>query len=73
MSLFGVYALSAIKRMLFVDNNLYLPWTGKTDVDLLLVDLIRGDKANTVTPKSLFKHISSKVSHLLKDNLSDSK
>ncbi|KAG8002553.1 5-aminolevulinate synthase [Nibea albiflora] len=45
--------------------------TGKTDVDLLLVDLIRGDKANTVSPKSLFKHISSKVSHLLKDNLSD--
>ncbi|XP_010730020.2 5-aminolevulinate synthase, nonspecific, mitochondrial isoform X2 [Larimichthys crocea] len=52
-------------------QGLHSVHTGKTDVDLLLVDLIRGDKANTVTPKSLFKHISSKVSHLLKDNLSD--
>ncbi|XP_038578644.1 5-aminolevulinate synthase, nonspecific, mitochondrial-like isoform X1 [Micropterus salmoides] len=39
--------------------------TGKTDV----VDLIKADKANTGAPRDLFKPISSKVSHLLKDHL----
>ena len=38
-------------------------------VDLSVLDLIEADKANTGTPKSLFIPISSKVSHLLKDNL----
>lgn len=40
----------------------------KTDVDLSVVDLI---EANTGAPKTLFKPTSSKVSHLLKDNLRD--
>lgn len=43
----------------------------KTDVDLSVVDLIEADKANTGAPKTLFKPTSSKVSHLLKDNLRD--
>uniref|UniRef100_A0A3B4XFZ7 5-aminolevulinate synthase n=2 Tax=Seriola lalandi dorsalis TaxID=1841481 RepID=A0A3B4XFZ7_SERLL len=43
--------------------------TGKTGVDLSVFDLIEADKASTGAPKSLFKPTSSKVSHLLKDNL----
>jgi len=42
--------------------------TGK-NVDLSVVDLIEADKANTRSPKNLLKPVSSKVSHLLKDNL----
>lgn len=42
--------------------------TGK-NVDLSVVDLIEADKANTRLPKNLLKPVSSKVSHLLKDNL----
>ncbi|KAL6119192.1 alas1 [Pungitius sinensis] len=43
--------------------------TGKKDVDLSVVDLVEADKANRVAPKSLFRPSSSRVSHLLKDNL----
>ncbi|XP_026187314.1 5-aminolevulinate synthase, nonspecific, mitochondrial-like [Mastacembelus armatus] len=43
--------------------------TGTTYVDLSVVDLIKSDKANAVLPKNLFKSMSSKVSHLIKDNL----
>ncbi|XP_044068416.1 5-aminolevulinate synthase, nonspecific, mitochondrial-like [Siniperca chuatsi] len=43
--------------------------TGKTD--LSVEDLIKADKANTGAPRNLFEPISSKVSHLLKDNLSE--
>ncbi|KAK5923951.1 hypothetical protein CgunFtcFv8_000876 [Champsocephalus gunnari] len=43
--------------------------TGKKDVDLSVVELIEADINNTKTPKTFFKPISSKVSHLLKDNL----
>lgn len=42
--------------------------TGKTDVDVSVEDLIEADKAN-VDPKTLLKPKSSKVSHLIKDNL----
>ncbi|XP_059189886.1 5-aminolevulinate synthase, non-specific, mitochondrial-like [Centropristis striata] len=41
--------------------------TGKKDVSV--VELIEADKANKSLPISLFKPASSKVSHLLKDNL----
>ncbi|XP_034552724.1 LOW QUALITY PROTEIN: 5-aminolevulinate synthase, nonspecific, mitochondrial-like [Notolabrus celidotus] len=43
--------------------------TGKKDVDFLGVDLTEADKVNIKAAKSLIKPISSKVSHLLKDNL----
>lgn len=42
--------------------------TGKTDVDVSVEDLIEADKAN-MDPKKLLKPKSSKVSHLIKDNL----
>ncbi|KAK9514892.1 hypothetical protein VZT92_025575 [Zoarces viviparus] len=43
--------------------------TGKKDVDLSVVDLMEAGEANTGPLKSLFRPMSSKVSHLLKDNL----
>ncbi|KAM7411534.1 hypothetical protein PAMA_021495 [Pampus argenteus] len=42
--------------------------TGR-NVDLSLVDLNEADEASARSPKNLLKPISSKVSHLLKDNL----
>uniref|UniRef100_A0A8C4GHJ1 5-aminolevulinate synthase n=1 Tax=Dicentrarchus labrax TaxID=13489 RepID=A0A8C4GHJ1_DICLA len=50
-------------------QGMHFVHTGKTDVSV--VDLIEADKANTKAPKELFKPISSKASHLLKDNLHD--
>ncbi|XP_068585734.1 5-aminolevulinate synthase, non-specific, mitochondrial-like isoform X1 [Cebidichthys violaceus] len=43
--------------------------TGKKDVDLSVVGLTEADEANTGAPKGLFRPVSSKASHLLKDNL----
>ncbi|XP_041656430.1 5-aminolevulinate synthase, nonspecific, mitochondrial-like [Cheilinus undulatus] len=43
--------------------------TGKTDVEISVVDLIEADKANIRAPKDYCKPKSSEVSHLLKDNL----
>ncbi|XP_030277662.1 5-aminolevulinate synthase, nonspecific, mitochondrial-like isoform X3 [Sparus aurata] len=45
--------------------------TGKAGADLSVTDLIEADKVNKRAPKNLFKPESSKVSHLLKDHLSD--
>lgn len=42
-------------------------------MDVSVVDLIEADKANRGAPKSFFKPVSSKVSHLLKDNLPEGK
>ncbi|CAJ1084866.1 -aminolevulinate synthase%2C nonspecific, mitochondrial-like isoform X1 [Xyrichtys novacula] len=43
--------------------------TGKTNVDFSIVGLTEADKANIKAAKNLTKSISSKASHLLKDNL----
>nr|XP_033484063.1 5-aminolevulinate synthase, nonspecific, mitochondrial-like isoform X1 [Epinephelus lanceolatus] len=43
--------------------------TGKRDTSLSVMDLIEADKVNSGAPKNLLKPTSSRVSHLLKDNL----